>query len=69
MMTMMNRLDKNGKEAIRTSVSFTQEIYKFLEMKAIEKKVSIAWIVRDAVESYIRDQPVADNKEWSIENV
>jgi predicted DNA-binding protein len=40
----------------RTSVSFTPEAYKTLEDLATRKKVSIGWIVRDAVEKYVADQ-------------
>jgi predicted DNA-binding protein len=40
----------------RTSVSFPPEIYKTLEDLATRKKVSIGWVVRDAVERYIADQ-------------
>lgn len=37
----------------RTSVSFPPELYTELERLAHEKKVSIAWIVREAVEQYV----------------
>ncbi len=40
----------------RTSVSFPPEIYKTLEDLANKKKVSIGWVVRDAVEKYVADQ-------------
>jgi len=40
----------------RTSVSFPPEVYKTLEDLAARKKVSIGWIVRDAVEKYVADQ-------------
>ncbi len=40
----------------RTSVSFPPEIYKTLEDLATRKKVSIGWVVRDAVEKYVADQ-------------
>lgn len=40
----------------RTSVSFPHELYKTLELLAKEKKVSVAWIVRDATERYVTDQ-------------
>ncbi len=49
---------KNGKDAAmpRTSVSFPPEVYKTLEDLAARKKVSIGWVVRDAVEKYVADQ-------------
>ncbi len=40
----------------RTSVTFPPEIYKVLEDLARKKKVSVAWVVRDAAEKYIADQ-------------
>ena len=40
----------------RTSVSFPQELYESLEQIAEEKKVSIAWVVRDAAEKYVADR-------------
>lgn len=39
--------------AVRASVSFPSEVYKTLEVIAKEKKVSMAWVVRDAAEKYI----------------
>ena len=40
----------------RASVSFPAEQYATLERIAHEKKVSVAWIVRDAAEKYVGDQ-------------
>jgi hypothetical protein len=40
----------------RTSISFPPGIYKSLEDLAAKKKVSIAWVVRDAVEKYVGDE-------------
>lgn len=40
----------------RASVSFPRELYETLESIAKEKKVSVAWIVRDAAEKYVGDQ-------------
>ena len=49
--------NKRGDSAMpRTSVSFPPEIYKTLEDLATKKKVSIGWVVRDAVEKYVADQ-------------
>ena len=51
---MANRnIDKTHKDAIRSSISFSQEDYSKLEEIAILKKVSIAWVVREAVETYL----------------
>lgn len=40
----------------RTSVTFTPELYQSLEDIAKKKKVSVAWVVRDAAEKYVADQ-------------
>lgn len=39
--------------ALRASVSFPPNIYRALEAIAKQKKVSIAWVVRDAAEKYV----------------
>ena len=43
-------------KAPRQSVTFTPAIYAELERLAKEKKVSIAWVVREATERYIAEQ-------------
>ena len=40
----------------RTSVSFPPKVYKSLEDLAAKKKVSMAWVVREAVEKYLVDE-------------
>ncbi len=42
----------------RASVSFPADLYEALERIAKEKKVSVAWVVREAVERYV-DQRLA----------
>lgn len=37
---------------IRASVSFPSSLYRTLEKLAQQKKVSVAWIARDAAEQY-----------------
>jgi predicted transcriptional regulator len=37
----------------RASVSFTPELYRTLEALAKKKKVSLAWVVREAAEQYV----------------
>lgn len=39
--------------SVRASVSFPPELYRTLEEIAKQKKVSLAWVVRDAAEQYI----------------
>ncbi|MEF9385793.1 CopG family transcriptional regulator [Ralstonia solanacearum species complex bacterium KE056] len=45
-----------SKEGTRASVSFPADLYAELERIAEEKKVSVAWVVRDAVEKYVEAQ-------------
>jgi predicted DNA-binding protein len=42
--------------APRASVSFPPELYRTLEAIAKQKKVSIAWVVREAAEKYVEAQ-------------
>ena len=44
------------KTKVRVSVTFSGESYRILEDLARVKKVSLAWVVRDAVDRYIDDQ-------------
>lgn len=41
---------------VRASISFPSEVYETLEIIAKEKKVSLAWVVREAAEKYIADR-------------
>jgi predicted DNA-binding protein len=41
---------------VRATISFPAEIYQTLEGIAREKKVSLAWVVREASEQYIADR-------------
>lgn len=43
-------------KSTRASISFPTEIYRELEQIAEAKKVSLAWVVREAAERYIADQ-------------
>ena len=38
---------------LRASVGFPPELYHSLEEIAKQKKVSVAWVVRDAAEQYV----------------
>jgi metal-responsive CopG/Arc/MetJ family transcriptional regulator len=42
--------------ARRASVSLPPELYNTLQDIAKQKKVSVAWVIRDAAEKYIADQ-------------
>ena len=52
---MANKI-KGSKGSIRSSISFPQNIYTDLEEIALEKKVSLAWVVREAVEVYLEGE-------------
>lgn len=43
-------------KSARASVSFPPNIYEELERLAAAKKVSLAWVVREAAEKYVADQ-------------
>jgi hypothetical protein len=40
----------------RASISFPTDVYQELERIAEAKKVSLAWVVREAAEKYVADQ-------------
>ena len=45
--------------ALRASVSFPLDLYRTIEQIAKQKKVSVAWVVRDATEKYVAAQGMA----------
>jgi len=44
------------KAAVRASITFPPALYSTLEEIAREKKVSLAWVVRDASERYAAER-------------
>ena len=48
--------ERSSTSAVRASISFPPEIYRTLEDIARRKKVSLAWVVREAAEKYVADQ-------------
>ncbi|MDN7182063.1 ribbon-helix-helix domain-containing protein [Caballeronia sp. SEWSISQ10-4 2] len=61
---MATEVKRQGKakiepKTLRASVSFPIDLYANLERIAKEKKVSLAWIVRDAAEQYVASR-------WSV---
>lgn len=49
--------------SVRASASLPPELYRMLEAIAKEKKVSVAWVIRDASEKYVNDRwPLFGNK-------
>ncbi|MCH9829016.1 ribbon-helix-helix protein, CopG family [Algiphilus sp. W345] len=55
-MAVTTRHHSPTKEGTRASVTFPADLYAELERIAEGKKVSVAWVVRDAVEKYIEAQ-------------
>ena len=47
---------KAESKTLRASVTFPRELYATVEQIAKEKRVSVAWIVRDATEKYVSDK-------------
>ena len=41
---------------VRASISFPEQQYQFLERIAEENKVSLAWVVRDAIDNYLKSK-------------
>jgi predicted transcriptional regulator len=59
----MKRTNGNGMEmrtanTVRASISFPPELYRRLEEIARRKKVSLAWVMRDAGELYAAHRDV-----------
>lgn len=42
--------------SMRASASFPPELYSTLQDIAKQKRVSVAWVIRDAAEKYIAEQ-------------
>lgn len=52
----MERKKEEKADTVRASVSFPGETYRLLEEIARQKKVSLAWVVREAADDYIRNK-------------
>lgn len=50
---MKKKRQTTSPPAVRASISFPPDLYATLENIASKKKVSLAWVVRDAVEMYV----------------
>jgi metal-responsive CopG/Arc/MetJ family transcriptional regulator len=48
---------------VRASISFPPDLYEGLEERAKRKKVSLAWVVRDAAETYLANETERGGKE------
>lgn len=47
---------KDSDPSVRATISFPNDMYQTLEEIARQKKVSLAWVVREAAEQYIADK-------------
>ena len=41
---------------VRATISFPPDVYETLEVIAKEKKVSLAWVVREALDGYLGEK-------------
>ncbi len=57
----MKRVESKRKGAlVRASIGFPAELYRALERIAKRKKVSLAWVVREAAEKYVQSEKRED---------
>ena len=47
---------EGGAASVRATITFPPDLYETLEELAKQKKVSLAWVVRDAVEKYVEER-------------
>ena len=47
---------QNEASSVRATISFPSDIYATLDEIAKQKKVSLAWVVREATEKYLADK-------------
>ena len=55
-MPRKGRVGKAIARTVRASVSLRAELYRTLEALAKQKKVSTAWVLREAAEKYVAEQ-------------
>ena len=48
---------------VRASISFPSDLYETLAEIAKQKKVSLAWVVRDAAEKYVADARASESRD------
>lgn len=51
-----NKGNTDGADTVRASISFPSDLYGTLEGIAKDKKVSLAWVVREAAERYVAEK-------------
>jgi metal-responsive CopG/Arc/MetJ family transcriptional regulator len=50
------KMQAKSTPVVRVSISFPPDVYKSLDSIARQKKVSLAWVVREAAEKYIAEK-------------
>ena len=56
MVTERRRKPTEKPRATRASAGFPSDLYRMLQDIAKQKKVSVAWVIRDAAEKYVAEQ-------------
>jgi predicted transcriptional regulator len=51
-----NMKPESGAASVRATITFPPDLYETLEELAKQKKVSLAWVVRDAAERYVASE-------------
>jgi len=54
--TALSKAKPSRPSVVRASISFPAEVYGTLAQMAKQKKVSVAWVVRDAAERYLAER-------------
>jgi predicted DNA-binding protein len=56
-------MDPANTSYVRASISFPRDIYQNLKHLSTQKKVSVAWVVREAAERYVAAETLKGGKE------
>ena len=54
--SVLKKMKQQQAGTVRASISFPNEVYESLEGIAKQKKVSLAWVVREATEQYLAEK-------------
>jgi len=57
----MVNMAKGANKTIRATISFPEIVYQSLGELANKKKVSLAWVIREAAETYLIEQKEGKN--------
>ena len=62
-MNMPQRPISDSEQTVRISISISKDAYLELENISYEKKVSLAWVVRESIEKYLKEKQ-NEQKQW-----